>query len=161
TPLMSGFAAPARTTMPTCERARRILLPAWTNPRLASASADPPSRITTSAASPRAKRVRIASGESPSDGPRVVTRWWPLARSKAGPQFGIDPIKAGRDHHMHIGGSGYAHDRQDRRTKHDEPSNERSWFHKLLQSTIRVSIWREIPPLILVAITVCRSFLPS
>src|SRR5262249_33760248 len=61
-------------------------------------------------------------------------------------QFGIDPIKAGRDHHMHIGGSGYAHDRQDRRTKHEEPSNERSWFHKLLQSTIRVSIWREIPP---------------
>src|SRR6266702_214120 len=81
---MSGFAAPARTTMPISDRARSTLLPARTNPRLPSSSAAPPSRITTSAVSPRARRVGIASGESPIDGPRVVTRWWPLARSKAG-----------------------------------------------------------------------------
>ena len=41
--------------------------------------------IRTSACSPRAKRVGIASGESPSDGPRVVTSVWPVAFSKAGP----------------------------------------------------------------------------
>src|SRR6266446_4749232 len=58
-------------------------------------------------------------------------------------QFGIDPIKAGRDHHVHIGGSGCAPDRQDGRTKREEPSNERSWFHKLLQSNIR-NLFRRI-----------------
>jgi len=52
---------------------------------------------------------------------------------KSRPQFDIDPIKAGRDHHVHIGGSGCARDRQDGRTKREELSNERSWFHKLLQ----------------------------
>ena len=41
--------------------------------------------LTTSAVSPRARRVGIASGESPIDGPRVVTRRCPLARSNAGP----------------------------------------------------------------------------
>jgi hypothetical protein len=82
--LISGAAAPERTTMPTCDRARSTLLPARTKPRFASSSAAPPSRITTSAVSPRARRAGMASGESPSDGPRVVIRRWPLARSKAG-----------------------------------------------------------------------------
>ena len=81
---MSGFAAPARTTIPTCESASSTLLSPRTTPRLPSSSAAAPSRITTSALSPRARRAGIASGESPIEGPRVVTRWWPLARSKAG-----------------------------------------------------------------------------
>jgi hypothetical protein len=82
---MSGFAAPARTTMPICDRASSTLLSGRTQPRLPSSSAALSSRITTSAVSPRARRLGIASGESPSDGPRVVVRRWPLARSNAGP----------------------------------------------------------------------------
>ncbi len=82
---MSGLAAPARTTMPISERASVTLLSARSKPALASLSAAPPSRITTSAASPCASRVGIDSGESPIEGPRVVIRWWPLVRSKAGP----------------------------------------------------------------------------
>src|SRR5262245_8925173 len=82
---MSGFGAPSRTTIPTSERASSILLAGRTTPRFASSSAAPPSRITTSAASPRASRVGIASGESPIDGPRVVMSLWPLAFSNPGP----------------------------------------------------------------------------
>ena len=82
---MSGFGAPACTTMPISERASVTLLSARSRPALASLSAAPPSRITTSAASPCASRVGIDSGESPIEGPRVVIRWCPLARSNAGP----------------------------------------------------------------------------
>ena len=83
--LMSGLGAPDLTTMPISERASVTLLSARSKPAPASLSAALPSRITTSAASPCASRVGIDSGESPIDGPRVVTRWWPLVRSKAGP----------------------------------------------------------------------------
>ena len=41
--------------------------------------------ITTSASSPRVSRVGIASGESPTEGPRVVMSLWPVDFSKAGP----------------------------------------------------------------------------
>ena len=71
---ISGFAAPARTTMPICDRARSTLLSARTKPR-GQVVGGPPSRITTSAASPRASCARNRLGESPIDGPRVVTRW--------------------------------------------------------------------------------------
>src|SRR5712672_1693698 len=69
----NALGAPARTTKPVCTSASTALLSVRTNPFLPSSSADPPSKITTSALSPRAKRVGIASGESPVDGPRVVT----------------------------------------------------------------------------------------
>jgi hypothetical protein len=101
--LISGFAAPARTTMPISERASSTLLSARTNPRLPSSSAAPPSRITTSAASPRVSRVGIASGESPIDGPRVVTKAVTACALESGAQLGIDSIKTGGDHHTHVG----------------------------------------------------------
>lgn len=49
--------------------------------------------MITSAASPRARRVGIASGESPIDGPRVVTSLWPVAFSNAGPSSEYTPKK--------------------------------------------------------------------
>src|SRR6185295_6028923 len=40
--------------------------------------------ITTSASSPRARRLGIACGVSPIEGPRTVVTLWPLARSNSG-----------------------------------------------------------------------------
>ena len=40
--------------------------------------------ITTSTGSPRFNRLGMASGESPSDAPRMVTSFWPEAFSNAG-----------------------------------------------------------------------------
>src|SRR5216684_2498992 len=91
--LISGFAAPARTTMPISERASSTLLSARTNPRLPSSSAAPP----------RVSRVGIASGESPIDGPRVVTKAVTACALESGAQLGIDSIKTGGDHHTHVG----------------------------------------------------------
>src|ERR1044072_9170812 len=85
TVLMSGLGWPARTTMPMNDSASGTRLPARVSSRASRMSAPCPSMITTSACSPRARRVGIASGESPSDGPRVVTSVWPLDFSKAGP----------------------------------------------------------------------------
>src|SRR5437868_13383858 len=81
---MSGFGAPCFTTVPVCDLARSILLSGRTAPFVPSSSRAAPSVITTSAASPRPNRVGIASGESPIEGPRVVTRWCPVSFSKAG-----------------------------------------------------------------------------
>ena len=47
-------------------------------------SIDAPTMITTSTGSPRFNRLGMASGESPSDGPRMVTSFWPEAFSNAG-----------------------------------------------------------------------------
>src|SRR5207249_3850993 len=59
-------------------------------------------------------------------------------------QFGIDPIKAGRDHHVHIGGRRRTTDRQDSRTEREEPSNERSRFHKASNPRSRTAA--SLPP---------------
>ena len=60
-------------------------LPGRLRARWSNRSTPTPSMITTSASSPRASRAGIASGESPTEGPRVVMSLWPVDFSNAGP----------------------------------------------------------------------------
>src|SRR5438105_8277991 len=67
------------------DSASGIRLPGRARSRWSRRSTPTPSMITTSASSPRARRVGIASGESPIEGPRVVTSLCPVEFSNAGP----------------------------------------------------------------------------
>ncbi len=84
---------PAFTTTPIGESAssRResgCVRPAFS--RLVSAS---PTMITTSACSPRARRLGIACGVFPIDGPGITTRWLPVCFSHAGASFSSAALK--------------------------------------------------------------------
>ena len=67
------------------DSASGMRLPGRVRARWSRRSTPTPSMITTSASSPRARRAGIASGESPTEGPRVVTSLWPVDFSNAGP----------------------------------------------------------------------------
>src|SRR5262245_3349926 len=59
-------------------------------------------------------------------------------------EFGIGPIEAGGDHHVHICRKRRAPDRQG--TQHQEQSNERSWLHRRhYMYRVGTVIWRRCP----------------
>src|SRR5712691_11118381 len=86
-----GFATPARTTMPICDRARSTFVPARTNPRSTSSSAE---------SSIQDHYVRsLASREAGGNRLRRVAHRWAARRDQAvaaralegRTQLGIDP----------------------------------------------------------------------
>ena len=121
---MSGFAAPARTTIPTRDRASSTLLSARTNP---------PSRARRRPRHPGSRRPRFAARETGGNRLRRVAHRGPARRDQtvaAGAlerraQLSVSPIETRRYHHAHVVGRGRAR-QPTGRPRQVRPTSERA-----------------------------------
>ena len=81
---MSGFGAPARTAIAIDERARSTRLPGMALPSVIIRSSAGAAMMSTSAGSPRASRIGMASGAVPIEAPQAVATVFPVVRSQPG-----------------------------------------------------------------------------
>src|SRR6266576_383922 len=124
---MSGFSAPARTTMPICERARSTLLPARTNPWRLRSSIEAPTMITTSAGSPRLRRLGIDERRAARRNEAVAAAALECRR-----ELGISLVKPGGDHHVNVRRGCRSRDQQRCHSRETgRPSGERFLLHEI------------------------------
>jgi len=125
--LISGFAAPARTTMPISERAR-----------LCCRRAPIPACRARRRPSIQDHDVRGLASREPG-GNRLwrIAHRWTARRDQAvtacalesRAQLGIDSIKTGGDHHTHVGRGCSPHHQNGGDAKRRQPVNKRASFH--------------------------------